>query len=804
MAFASPTDNQRVELVLFAAASAVFTLPGYWWVTWLHRRDGYSWWLRITLGFVWSFAVFDLLAGPFLWFGGSFTAFAWSLALLWTGFAALSFWLSVGNAAPSGPRGVPSTEKQLHSASDKTPQRAFPTENNGLAVSRLAYAGVALYAAIAAVVVYLWSGHVVETQVRILAASPLILVVGCLLVSPLRKSLAPVLRFTADDEEGPPRLWPAAALGLILAQAAGAAVYFRPDWDDVYYLGAVLDYEHSPSFNDRDPTTREMIGVNAPHRAMCLELLGAVLCRLIGADPQTMFHSFLPAPFVLLAYGAYAALINQILPRKWLPLALVGLSGYFLWGVGEQFGAANHFLIRIWQGKAVMLHLAFPLLAALVLQFSRRVEWRFWLSLTAAGCCGLGFSSSAVFLGIALVSCLAIASVPAMAGARIKFLVLAAVACLPFVALGLAILNDPHGEITTAVAMPETETESGNVRQERSSQVAWALLLLDMCARRSSAEILWFLSLPMAALLLVDLRRWAYPMWYPLIFFATFGNPFLALWVAEHVTSQEGYYRLFWLFPVGPGLAIVFALAGRFCQQLRPAPTWARRDWLPLAVVFTCVAMLAVLPGKFVWSPSNRFDAFMFPQIGRNLEKMSPDLLEIVGVLDEERRAQRLTILCGEEVASYLVPWSPRFSYVMGRAMYLPGYGLDPAMKDGSDRFFLVCVAQSGRYAERLYQARMLLGHTRPIPAELLSGSVPLPQPALERLPRFEHAPDLLEQYRVDYVITSLPLWLSGAANNDFGRRLIAERDETLGDLGFERVYAGREHSLWKRMKDEG
>lgn len=48
-------------------------------------------------------------------------------------------------------------------------------------------------------------------------------------------------------------------------------------------------------------------------------------------------------------------------------------------------------------------------------------------------------------------------------------------------------------------------------------------------------------------------------------------------WVAEHVTSQEGHDRLLWLFPIGPGMGIVFALTGRFCGQLlRSVPLWRR------------------------------------------------------------------------------------------------------------------------------------------------------------------------------------------------------------------------------------
>lgn len=680
-----------------------------------------------------------------------------------------------------------------------TPQRAFPLEST--AAASLVWAGIAAYAAIAAVMVGLWSKQDVAMQIKLLAASPLVLLVGCCLLLSWRSKLSPLLAFGPEDDQPPPKAWTAIAVGLIVAQAIGSAVYFRPDWDDGYYLGAVLDYEHSPSFNDRDPTTREMIGVNAPHRAMCLELWGAVLCRLIGADPQTLFHSLLPGPFVLTCYAAYAALFGQIVPRKWVPLALVGLSGYFLWGIGEQFGAANHFLIRVWQGKAVMLHLSFPLIAALVIQFSRQVELRYWLSLCAAVCCGLGFSSSAIFLAIPLISCLALALLPVMQGGRLKFLVLAAVACLPLLAEGVAIISDSRLELTTDV--PEAASPDKTIGgQQVSRPLAWAALLVDQCARRGSAEILWLISVPVVAMLAGGPRSAGYLLWYPCVLLATFANPFLSFWVAEHITSQEGYYRLFWLLPVGPGLAVCFSLLARAGGQLLQRRSSRCGVWLPPVVTLAGVGLLAALPGTFVWSAANRFGPYMFPSLGRNLEKMPPDLREIVRLLDRDPAVERGRILCGEEVAAYLVPWSARYRYVMVRAMYLPAYGLNPEYREASERFFLTCVLNSGRYGDLLYRSRLLVGHVRSIPAEMLEGRIALPEPP-SKLPRLTEVPALVDRFQVEYAITSLPQWLTGPDRYSFGRQLMAERDQTLVQLGFEQVYAGLEHSLWKRRASD-
>src|SRR5690349_3637780 len=86
-------DSPSLQIALFAGACTAFVLPGYWWVTWLHRRDGYRWPMRVTLGFVWSFAVFSVLATPFLWFGASSRVFDYALTALWAVLVPLSFGL---------------------------------------------------------------------------------------------------------------------------------------------------------------------------------------------------------------------------------------------------------------------------------------------------------------------------------------------------------------------------------------------------------------------------------------------------------------------------------------------------------------------------------------------------------------------------------------------------------------------------------------------------------------------------------------------------------------------------------------
>jgi len=156
-------------------------------------------------------------------------------------------------------------------------------------------------------------------------------------------------------------------------------------------------------------------------------------------------------------------------------------------------------------------------------------------------------------------------------------------------------------------------------------------------------------------------------------------------------------------------------------------------------------------------------------------------------------------ILCGEEVTSFLTPWSPRFRYVVTRTFYLPCGGLNPELREGSERFFLNMAAHNGRFAEAAYRARLVLGHQRPIPAAVLAGSVKFRLPPIADLHRLADVPELLDRYHVEYIITSPPLWLEDPDRDSLAATLLAQRDELFRELGFEEVHAGHEHSLWRR-----
>ena len=506
-----------------------------------------------------------------------------------------------------------------------------------------------------------------------------LLAAGAVLAWRLRRVFASKLVFPSQDRLEPPWWWTATAVVFIVVQAGSAAVFDRPDWDDCYYLAAVLDYQHADALNAEEPTHREGLPVSPINRLLAWELWGAVLCRFSGMNPMVLFRTFLPGMLVLLSYAAYWQLVKQLLPRRWVPLAMLVLAGYHAWGISSHSSAANYLLTRIGQGKAVFAHVAVPLLAVALIRYSRSVGIGSWTTLAVCVVFGLAASSSAVFLEPMLVACLGLALLPMIAaGQRLRALIGGAFAVVPPVAYGLLIFREVMADPAIGGQVP----------------FSWSwmtgLLYLSMYCSDGAWEALWLLSLPILGLL-VGGRARAYLVWFPLLLLATFANPLLADPVAAFLTSYATYFRVYWLLPIAVGIG---SLAALLTRSVIFSQSWSSgvRDGAAFMIASTMLAATFALPGLYVWGQANvgmmSFrGAHPMPD---NLMKMPAGLRTIADRLLSDPDLENKRILCHESITNYLTPYSRRFRFVQTRELYTL-YMFDQAgrRQEGQERYLL-------------------------------------------------------------------------------------------------------------------
>jgi hypothetical protein len=752
-----------------AAALVLFLIPGYAWVSWLHATDRLEVSTRLALGWGWSFAAFSAVAGPFLWLQGGAPAYLTALGALWIVVTPLTGWLyarsfrrakEVAVAAP-----VP---RPARPGSSDQPRRG--------AMAAVAVAG--LYAVLVGVVLKGWSPDRPDRslQERMTILFPLILLLGVLLALGLHRFSASLLRFGPEDEAAPPRYWSALAAVLIGLQAVGAVAYGRPDWDDCYYLAAALDYQEGQVLNDQEPTHRESYPVQAIYRLMTWELWGGTLGRLSGLGPLVVFHSVLPGLLVLASYAAYRAVLGEILARRWVPLALIGLSGFHLWGISNLGNASNHFLIRIWQGKAVLLHVGLPLTTFALIRFARQPVLRWWLTLCACLLCGPGWSSSAIFLSVCLVGCLVplwLLTVPP--GKRLAFAAGSYAALAPTVGVGLLFWLAVRGD---AAFHPELD---------RTWWQGW-FFEWDRYSGNGSAEIVWLATLPLLWVLLADWRSRLFLIGLPALLLLTFANPLLQSAVATQLTGAVAYSRLFWLFPEGLALAVLLALVSRLAARTLGGVLGVGGSWLPLSACVAGLGISAALPGIWVWGSENSAGPFMVPQPAENLERMPLDLKVIAGKLAGDPDIDEKRIVCREEVASFLTPYSRRFRFVATRRGYtMYDVGKAHGSAEAAERVFL-----ADALWDPLFQRLTDDGLQMIVRIAGAGSDSPRPDP----WPTQENLSNLLDRYNVGYAVAS-PVVADTARERSVRARL---RDNNLRRTGFRVVYEGKGgYALWVR-----
>jgi hypothetical protein len=681
-------SDSGLSLLGYLVALALFWLPGGLWARAVHAGERYSPPFLALLGLAWSFAIFSLLAWPFLWLRGSFAGFFAALCWCWLGLTAGGVALAVfRRRRPCVPQTLPGLSGARH-----FPEK--PLHKGG--VGPFIVGALVLSAGLGLEYVRLYGGRFgwewTTGEWRAYGGA----VAGLLAASAAaawwaRRRLPPWAALTPEDDRPAPRWAWVLPVGFIVAQAASAVVFDRPDWDDCYYLAAVIDYEQAERLNDQEPTHREGFAVPPHNILQAWELWGATLFHVSGLNPQAAFHTVLPGLFVLLAYAAYGQLLADVLPRRWVPWALLGLAAYHVWGVSSHDTPANYLLTRPGQGKSVLLHLGLPLLAVLAMRYLRGPTWSRGVGLAPGVLFGLAASSSAVFLAVMLLGCLGLAVLasPDWRAALRGFPGLAAVTAMPL-AYGLlvrqAILADPALTPPQYLGWSAT-TWFGYVRSYTTA---------------GCAEVLWLWLLPWLALFL-GRGRWTYLVVFPLVLTATFNNPLLCDFVAEHLTTYWNFTRVFWLLPVGVGLGAFVALAGRFVARLVESRWRLPLDPVAGAAVVALLGASWLLPSVYVWSEENvsHFNRWRSHPVAADLLKMPAGLRPLADRLLAETDLSEVRILCDENVSNSLTSYSRRYRFVQTRSLYTL-YFLDHAgRREEGERRYLLTLILYGRLPQQ-------------------------------------------------------------------------------------------------------
>ncbi|WP_171064690.1 DUF6077 domain-containing protein, partial [Actinomadura soli] len=205
---------------------------------------------------------------------------------------------------------------------------------------------------------------------------------------------------------------------LALLTGAGFAVaslfIVNSDGDDAYFVSRSVATATTGEIPLKDviftPGTADEISGEPP--VASIEVLAGAVARVLGVHAASfVWYALLPA-VTFVAVWALWRLVRAWAPRR-APLCFAVAAVYLLWsGMGGASLGSFH-LLRMWQGKAMLVSALVPLLFVYLTRWAERRSRGDLVLLAAAGVAAVGLTSSAVFVVPLVVGAAAVALIAA-------------------------------------------------------------------------------------------------------------------------------------------------------------------------------------------------------------------------------------------------------------------------------------------------------------------------------------------------------------------------------------------------------
>ncbi|MGB3656057.1 MAG: DUF6077 domain-containing protein [Rivularia sp. (in: cyanobacteria)] len=484
------------------------------------------------------------------------------------------------------------------------------------------------------------------------------------------------------------KLHNAAVVGLCLIAAVITMIAHRSDADDAFFLSipvALLDAPNIPMLGqDTMHGFADMPLILPIYKLHSLEVFWALAAKLTGLSPIFIAHVVFPPVFAVLFVLAQACLLRLLVPKYWLRALVTVLILLVLLGdVHRSYG--NFSLVRLYQGKAILVTLMVPLIFRYAWNFGSKGKVTDWVLLCASQIAALGITSSALFVApFSVILALGGSWQPTFKST--KRIILGLFSSIYLIAVGLLLRQSMISQVSlkspTSSAVVSTTSE-GSIVQEALHEVLgtqpifYLLMLAFLCA--------WTVSIPKVRIYLLVI---------PLGFFLVLINPWLAGFITKYVTSSATYWRIFWAVPIPTMFAILFV--GVLQPIIKLIIPKLQRQGFLIALSLTIVTLLPINTlrqdnGTIVKFPTIKVPSVEYA-IAREANRITPP---------------QTIILAAEAISTWIPLISNHAPVVSVRNMYMSLLQNDFGLTEVSRRIDAVRYISGTRISHRI-KARFL------------------------------------------------------------------------------------------------
>lgn len=204
------------------------------------------------------------------------------------------------------------------------------------------------------------------------------------------------------------------AVILILAQMAVAGLLAHHDADDSFYVATASTSVYTDSIFEYNPYTGDKYK-EPPSRYVLspFPVYEAILTELTGVDVPTFVYTIFPVFMILLAYFIYWLWADMLFDgqKKQCALFLIFISAVQVFSNYSIYTSGTFFMLRIWQGKAVLAGVLLPAVAFMCARLMAKDEqgggWPALFCLMTASCLvsSMGIILTMLMVGIYAFVC---------------------------------------------------------------------------------------------------------------------------------------------------------------------------------------------------------------------------------------------------------------------------------------------------------------------------------------------------------------------------------------------------------------
>ena len=164
--------------------------------------------------------------------------------------------------------------------------------------------------------------------------------------------------------------------GLLVFQLVMSVVMASFDGDDAYYVVESLLAQQADVMNTILPYTGNSTSLDIRHALAVITMWIGFIAKVSGVHATIVSHSVIPLLIIPLVYLVYAQ-IGKVLfkdKKEMVPVFLIIVSFLMIFGNVSHYTPATFFLMRTWQGKAMVGNLVFPMIFWIFLEMYENVK----------------------------------------------------------------------------------------------------------------------------------------------------------------------------------------------------------------------------------------------------------------------------------------------------------------------------------------------------------------------------------------------------------------------------------------------